>query len=38
VWTAGLLGYFLDFNKPGFAKELREKLEGAALLAKIRRA
>jgi urease gamma subunit len=27
VWTAGLLGYFLDFNKPGFAKELREKLD-----------
>lgn len=27
VWTAGLLGYFLDFSKPGFAKELREKLE-----------
>lgn len=27
VWTAGLLGYFLDFGKPGFARELREKLE-----------
>lgn len=27
VWTAGLLGYFLDFNKPGFARELREKLD-----------
>lgn len=27
VWTAGLLGYFLDFAKPGFAKELRTKLE-----------
>lgn len=27
VWTAGLLGYFLDFNKPGFAKELRDKLD-----------
>lgn len=27
IWTAGLLGYFLDFNKPGFAKELREKLD-----------
>lgn len=27
VWTAGLLGYFLDFAKPGFAKELREKLD-----------
>lgn len=27
VWTAGLLGYFLDFDKPGFAKELRVKLD-----------
>lgn len=27
VWTAGLLGYLLDFDKPGFAKELREKLD-----------
>jgi hypothetical protein len=27
VWTAGLLGYFLDFGKPGFAEELREKLD-----------
>jgi len=27
VWTAGLLGYFLDFDKPGFAQELREKLD-----------
>jgi hypothetical protein len=27
IWTAGLLGYFLDFNKPGFAKELRAKLD-----------
>src|SRR6185503_15570145 len=27
VWTAGLLGYFLDFNKPGFAKELRDQLD-----------
>ena len=27
IWTAGLLGYFLDFNKPGFAQELREKLD-----------
>jgi len=27
VWTAGLLGYFLDFNKPGFAKELRDALD-----------
>jgi hypothetical protein len=27
VWTAGLLGYLLDFNKPGFAAELARKLE-----------
>lgn len=27
VWTAGLLGYFLDFNKPGFAKELQQRLQ-----------
>jgi len=27
VWTAGLLGYFLDFDKPGFARELRDKLD-----------
>ncbi|MBX3739477.1 MAG: FAD-dependent oxidoreductase [Akkermansiaceae bacterium] len=27
IWTAGLLGYFLDFAKPGFARELRTKLE-----------
>lgn len=27
VWTAGLLGYFLDFAKPGFAEELRKKLD-----------
>lgn len=27
VWTAGLLGYFLDFGKPGFAEELRKKLD-----------
>lgn len=26
VWTAGLLGYLLDFNKPGFAQELAKKL------------
>jgi FAD dependent oxidoreductase len=26
VWTAGLLGYLLDFDKPGFAKELAGKL------------
>ncbi len=27
VWTAGLLGYLLDFNKPGFAQELERKLD-----------
>lgn len=27
IWTAGLLGYFLDFDKPGFAKELRQQLD-----------
>jgi NADPH-dependent 2,4-dienoyl-CoA reductase/sulfur reductase-like enzyme len=27
VWTAGLLGYLLDFDKPGFAKELLHHLE-----------
>jgi hypothetical protein len=27
VWTAGLLGYLLDFNKPGFARELATKLD-----------
>lgn len=27
IWTAGLLGYLLDFDKPGFAKELREALD-----------
>src|SRR5438045_1536849 len=27
VWTAGLLGYLLDFDKPGFAKELTRKLD-----------
>jgi hypothetical protein len=26
VWTAGLLGYLLDFDKPGFARELSDKL------------
>jgi len=31
VWTAGLLGYFLDFDKPGFAKELLELLEARDL-------
>ncbi len=34
VWTAGLLGYFLDFDKPGFAKELREKLDARDARAK----
>ena len=27
VWTAGLLGYLLDFDKPGFAKELTQRLD-----------
>lgn len=27
VWTAGLLGYLLDFDKPGFAKELLRRLD-----------
>lgn len=27
VWTAGLLGYLLDFDKPGFARELTRKLD-----------
>lgn len=31
VWTAGLLGYLLDFNKPGFAKELATKLDERGL-------
>ena len=26
VWTAGLLGYLLDFDKTGFAQELTQKL------------
>lgn len=26
VWTAGLLGYLLDFDKEGFAKELKDRL------------
>lgn len=26
VWTAGLLGYLLDFDHPGFARELARKL------------
>lgn len=27
VWTAGLLGYFLDFDKPGLAQELKTRLD-----------
>ncbi len=27
VWTAGLLGYLLDFDKPGFAKELTRRMD-----------
>jgi hypothetical protein len=27
VWTAGLLGYLLDFDKPGFAKELVRRMD-----------
>ncbi len=27
VWTAGLVGYFLDFAKPGLAREIRERLD-----------
>ena len=27
VWTAGLLGYLLDFDKPGFNQELMKRLE-----------
>ena len=27
IWTAGLLGYFLDFDKPGFVQELKQKLD-----------
>lgn len=27
VWTAGLLGYLLDFNKPGFNQELLRRLD-----------
>lgn len=27
VWTAGLLGYLLDFDKPGINKELTRKLD-----------
>lgn len=29
VWTAGLLGYLLDFNKTGFARELLIRLDKA---------
>jgi len=38
IWTAGLLGYFLDFDKPGFAKELREKLDARDARAGSKRA
>ena len=31
VWTAGLLGYLLDFEKPGFARELLVRLEERGL-------
>ena len=31
VWTAGLLGYLLDFNKPGFAKELKTRMDAAGI-------
>jgi hypothetical protein len=31
VWTAGLLGYFLDFDKPGFARELLDLLDARGL-------
>ena len=31
VWTAGLLGYLLDFDKPGFARELLVKLNERGL-------
>lgn len=27
IWTAGLLGYLLDFDKPGFARELLTRLD-----------
>ncbi|GAA4453184.1 FAD-dependent oxidoreductase [Nibrella saemangeumensis] len=27
VWTAGLLTYIFDFNKPGLTKEIKEKLD-----------
>ncbi|WP_138476707.1 FAD-dependent oxidoreductase [Dyadobacter bucti] len=28
VWTAGLLTYIFDFNKPGLTKEIKAKLDG----------
>lgn len=31
VWTAGLLGYLLDFEKPGFARELLLRLDKQGL-------
>lgn len=31
VWTAGLLGYLLDFDQPGFAKELKGRLEKSGI-------
>jgi hypothetical protein len=31
VWTAGLLGYLLDFNKTGFARELLDRLDAAGI-------
>jgi hypothetical protein len=31
VWTAGLLGYLLDFDKPGFAKELLHRLDASGV-------
>ncbi|WP_395737119.1 FAD-dependent oxidoreductase [Prosthecobacter sp.] len=31
VWTAGLLGYLLDFDKPGFNQELLKRLEDGGI-------
>ncbi len=31
VWTAGLLGYLLDFDKTGFARELLTRLDAAGV-------
>ncbi len=31
VWTAGLLGYLLDFDKTGFAKELNHRMKEAGI-------